>query len=608
MKDFKKLVQSNFLPHNLRLIEATDSRLVTFEEFKKLSAEGKTEGKVPILDNPLWIAVSAKNVWYSMGQDGLMSKMKQGKMDMRVMEFDGKGFVPHEIINFRIREEDMLKGFEEGKANLANGGMERIQEMARQKALASKAKREMEEANKNNTKENVEEVKMELGKGVDIAGLKSKLETTKMNMDEVTTQSTVVPSVTDKIVSQDMSEEGEVPAWLMDIADFNRNNKGGLVCLVTDKDSRVQASANKVQVPKSKKGAGADYDGQGATDAAVSTEGANNSKYIGWSQSAPGKIVGGVIRIPRGGFFTVSELETGKKLSTNEPLVVDYADKDQEYMLLDLEALKATIGYSFLSEIPELAETYGKPGEFTRIEIVPRTRTVRKTGEKKTSNEIVLKTSRAGKVLSLNAYFPIKTFETINVSKKGLTQADIDVVNMSTFFPFYKKAKNAIDEPANLLIAEEVTKIGKEQRGDEVVYVSEFFKLEGATLPVKVKPWYATDKEATLAELEIPVKTLVTNEKSGNTRAVVKTINCIKDAGKPGYQELSSLTSGKFGDVIAASGGQLNAEQLHAIFGREGSSAKAKENLASGKKHFGMFNKMMSQDKTKIDSMLKRYK
>lgn len=275
-------------------------------------------------------------------------------------------------------------------------------------------------------------------------------------------------------------------------------------------------------------------------------------------------------------------------------------------MLLDDETLKAFVAYAFNSQIPECKETYGPNAGTTRVQVNTRDRKDRKTKELKSYTEIVLKTDRGGKVLSPNAYFPIKTYETIAVNDK-LTQEQVDVLNLSAFYSLFNKTKSATAEPAAKLRLEDRRLIDRVDENGVVRYTSEHFKADGNGLGISVRPWYGA-KSDVLSNPEIPVKEIKRNEEKGTQRAVVKTINCLKDQGAPGYNELSSLTSGRFDNVIEQSHGELNLESLKKTFGKEAKGGKKQEKLATSAQQLSTFRREVLTKKSTMDLMLKKFK
>ncbi len=594
MYSLKELQSKGALRKDMKLLNLKDPMFVTAKEYRALAEEGKAKDKVAIIENAQWVAVTSKGVYYAMGADGRLSKVKKGQKDLKIQALKNNTFSTVEFENLRVTEEDFEEAGRKFKELQDNGTID---------ALVEKAK------NKNNTKDkkgdnnmsglnlNIEEITANLKQQQEGA---APTESVRMDINETVNTGLAVDGLS---IKEELDEE--VPAHLLEVGTFNRDNGGCLVCLVTDKDSRIQASAKKASTSKVKGGAGSDFQAAGSSDAATSTEGTDNSRVLTFSQSTPGKVLGGVVRVPMGGLFTISELDSGMK--GGKPLEVDYAQKDTKSMLLDDETLKTFIGYAFNSQIPECKETYGENAGMTRVEVSVKDRKDRKTGEIKPFTEIALKTDRGGKYVSPSAYFPIKTYQTIAVNDKGLTQEDIDTLNRSAFYSLFNKTKSATAEPAAKLRLEDRRLIDRVEENGEVKFTSEFFKADGSGLSLKVRPWYG-GKNDVLANPEIPVKVIKKNEEKGTQRAVVVTVNCLKDQGSPLYNELSSLTSGKFNNVIEQCHGELSLEELKRVFGKEAKGGKKQEALATSTKSLATFRKKALSNRSSMDLMLKRFK
>lgn len=601
MYTLKELQKMNALRKDMKLLDINSPEFVTVAEYRTLAKDGKADGKIPVIDNAQWVAVTSKGIYHAMGADGRMSKIKKGQKDLKIQALKNGVFGTVEIADLRETQADYDEAERRFAEMKSSGELDKI-------LGKTGITTEMPIGKNNNTNDKKEDINM--SNGLNIADITASLqaqsesanlanETQRMDLN----QGISLNGGTDAIAPKE-ELESEVPMHLIEVGNFNRDNGGCLVCLVTDKDARVQASAKKASSSKVRGGAGADFEAAGASDAATSTEGTDNSSVLSFSQSTPGKILGGVVRIPTGGFFTISELDSGEK--NGQPLEVDYDRKDLKSMLLDDETLKAFVAYAFNSQIPECKETYGPNAGTTRVQVNTRDRKDRKTKELKSYTEIVLKTDRGGKVLSPNAYFPIKTYETIAVNDK-LTQEQVDVLNLSAFYSLFNKTKSATAEPAAKLRLEDRRLIDRVDENGVVRYTSEYFKADGTGLGINVRPWYGA-KSDVLSNPEIPVKEIKRNEEKGTQRAVVKTINCLKDQGAPGYNELSSLTSGRFDNVIEQSNGELNLESLKKTFGKEAKGGKKQEKLATSAQQLSTFRREVLTKKSTMDLMLKKFK
>ena len=601
MYTLKELQKMNALRKDMKLLDINSPEFVTVAEYRTLAKDGKADGKIPVIDNAQWVAVTSKGIYHAMGADGRMSKIKKGQKDLKIQALKNGVFGTVEIADLRETQADYDEAERRFAEMKSSGELDKI-------LGKTGITTEMPIGKNNNTNDKKEDINM--SNGLNIADITASLqaqsesanlanETQRMDLN----QGISLNGGTDAIAPKE-ELESEVPMHLIEVGNFNRDNGGCLVCLVTDKDARVQASAKKASSSKVRGGAGADFEAAGASDAATSTEGTDNSSVLSFSQSTPGKILGGVVRIPTGGFFTISELDSGEK--NGQPLEVDYDRKDLKSMLLDDETLKAFVAYAFNSQIPECKETYGPNAGTTRVQVNTRDRKDRKTKELKSYTEIVLKTDRGGKVLSPNAYFPIKTYETIAVNDK-LTQEQVDVLNLSAFYSLFNKTKSATAEPAAKLRLEDRRLIDRVDENGVVRYTSEYFKADGNGLGINVRPWYGA-KSDVLSNPEIPVKEIKRNEEKGTQRAVVKTINCLKDQGAPGYNELSSLTSGRFDNVIEQSNGELNLESLKKTFGKEAKGGKKQEKLATSAQQLSTFRREVLTKKSTMDLMLKKFK
>lgn len=598
MYSLDELQRMGALSKKLQLIDMNSPELVTVAEYRALAKEGKAEGKVPIIDNAQWVAVNSKGIYHAMGADGRMSKIKKGHKDLKIQALRDGSFGTVELADLRETQADYDEAERRYAEMQANGELDR---------LLKKARREETPQGENNTKENKEDIEMSNGLNLDgltnslaeqLGGIVQNQETQRMDLNS----GIALEPQNDSVALQENLEE--TPVHILEVSNFNRDNGGCLVCLVTDKDARIQASAKKASTSKVKGGAGADFEAAGATDAATSTEGTDNSRVLAFNQSTPGKIVGGVVRVPMGGLFTISELDSGRK--NGQELQIDYDRKDTKTMLLDDETLKTFVAYAFNSQIPECKETYGADAGTTRVEVNVKDKKDKKTGETKPYTQIVLTTDRTGKVLSPKAYFPIKTYETIAVNDK-LSQEQIDTLNLSAFYSLFNKTKSATSEPAAKLRLEDRRLIDRVDNDGVVTFTSEFFKADGTGMGIKVKPWYGS-KTDILANPEVPVKEIKRNEEKGTQRAVVKTINCLKDQGAPGYNEISSLTSGRFDNVIEQSAGELTLEKLKKVFGKEGKGGKKQEKLATSSRQLAAFRKEVLTKKTNMDLLLKKFR
>lgn len=612
LEDLKKCFSA---PENAEYLDLNDNRFVPYEEFRKLFAQGKSKGKAPMPEGVEWVGfVPTKRVYFYGLKNGQVGRWKDQNHSFRWAEFRSDKLHTVATDSFK-NDEQIEKKFENfGEADYNNY-------ISRAKVATQRVdKNELlnngtgnAEQNKNNTNDNLMEgTNMENNNfenafaNTDFSGLGDEFKnadfggTQQMDLGAKTDFAPATTGITDAT-----EVVGVEAGWLDAIADFNRENGGCLVGFITNNDSKININAKNQD--KKKKGAGKDVVGQGALE--ESAAGDSATRVVNFSQSAPGKILGGVLRIPAGGLFDVTTLESGVNPETGAEVKPDYKNKNMKTMVLDNEQLATMISLGFNSEAPECKDTYGKDAGTTMTIIKEVKRKVEGSDEKVPVEELALKSTRKGSKIHRDAYLPLNVFETIDATRNNLTQEEIDTLNVSAFYNFFQTTASRTTAQIKTLVHEHAKRIRHNAETDK--YESDYFTLDLAKkVPVQVKPWYTNDKEAVLDTLPVQVKKLVATKDGKGMRAVVQKVNVLKDMDNPMYGELNSLTNPKFAKFVEACNGTLTIEELQKRFGKKTGSKKAKEQLATNAKNFDALRKVIRRgnDVKKMDSLFNTLK
>lgn len=228
-------------------------------------------------------------------------------------------------------------------------------------------------------------------------------------------------------------------------------------------------------------------------------------------QVAPGKILGWAIGIPVGGLFSIEEL---KKDVAVHP---DTTKKDVVIQLMNVDEAIDCVGDLFDCRIPEFKGTYG---EYASTVYVGQ-RTYTKKDENKvpiSMQKFVLKVEGRTNMVCPNAYFPLKTYETVTLDG-DLTEEQSQELAKSSFYhlfnPTARNNANTSGEKAidNLALDEAVH--ASEKDG---VYSSDFFTPSAAARKVLQISGYYQKKGQYLDVVEIPVKEDVNANKPDKTK------------------------------------------------------------------------------------------
>ena len=617
MVKLEDLKASFAAPDNAVYLDKNDERFVPFEEFRSLFAQGKSKGKAPMPEGVAWVGfVPNKRVYFYGLENGQVARWKDQNKGFRWAEFRGgklHTLASDNFMNTKQIEEKFENFGEADYNNYISRAKVSTQRVGKEELLnhgESKA-----EQNKNTNDNLMEGTKMENNNfenvfgDTDFNGLGDTLNNQFKDADFGATQPMnlgdqgFTPATTG--ITDATEVVGVEAAWLDAIADFNRENGGCLVGFITNNDSKININAKSQD--KKKKGAGKDVAGQGALE--DSAAGDSASRVINITQSAPGKILGGVLRVPAGGLFDVTTLESGLDPETGAEVKPDYKNKAIKTMVLDNEQLATMISLGFNSEAPECKETYGKDAGTTMTIIKEVKRKVEGSDEKVPVEELALKSTRKGSKIHRDAYLPLNVFQTIDAKRNDLTQEEIDTLNVSAFYNFYQTTASRTTAQIKTLVHEHAKRIRHNAETDK--YESDYFTLDlSKKVGVDVKPWYTNDKEATLDTLPIQVKKLVATKDGKGRRAVVQKINVLKDMDNPLYNELNSLTNPKFATFVEACNGMLTIEELQKRFGKKTGSKKAKEQLATNAKNFDALRKVLKRgnDIKKMDSLFNTLK
>lgn len=617
MIKLEDLKQHNQAPRSTELIDLNDKRLVSISEFSKLYSEGKSEGKLPLPDNCKWVAYDErKKVCFACTSDDKITRYQAGKSSLRYTEFRGGKLHITDFHNFRNEEKEEQKDKDFGAADFA-GFASRARQTAKTERLDKEVivpeveLNKLEDSNKNNkTKENMEDIKMENNNmDFNFEGLAEEFgkedfgtvtETTKMDLG-----ADVAPVANNAVTGIEDTVDADAP-WLYEIGKFNQN-EGSLLGYITNNDAKVNITAKKAASDK-KKGAGKDTAGQSALD--QNAAGDANSKIISISQSAPGKILGGVLEMPAGGIFDITSLQTGTDANGKE-VKPDWDNKAKKVMLLENEQLATMIAFGFNSEVPESKKTFGPQAGVTSAIIKPVKRKVEGSEETVTVSELALKSSRKGSKLAVDAYLPLNTFQTIDALRNDLTQEEIDTLNESAFFQLFQTNAKRPTAAYKQLTADHAKRVRLNAENGK--YESDYFTLDLAKrLEIDIKPWYvkASDKHEKLDKVPVIVKVPTPTKDEKSMRLVVQKVNVLRDQDKPAYNELNSLSDPRFEKFVEACNGVLTVENLNTVFGRKSVSKKAAEKLATNGKNLMALRNIVAGGKNlkKMDTLFNELK
>lgn len=616
MVTLEDLKQNNQAPRSTELIDLNDSRLVSIEEFRKLYSEGKSDGKLPLPNNCKWVAYDEnKKLCFACTSDDKITRYQAGKSSLRYTEFRGGKLHITDFLNFRNEEKEEEKGKDFGMADFAG-----FATRARQTAKTEKLDKdvivpdmELNKLNKNNdnkTRDKMEDIKMNNDMNFNFDELASEFgntdfgvettETTKMNLGGETT-----PAVNTAATGIEDTVDADAP-WLYEIGKFNQN-EGSLLGYITNNDAKINITAKKIASNK-KSGAGKDTAGQSALD--QNAAGDTNSKMISISQSAPGKILGGVLEMPAGGIFDLTSLQTGTDANGKE-VKPDWDNKAKKIMLLENEQLTNMIALGFNSEVPESKKTFGPQAGITSALIKPVKRKVEGSDEVVTVSELYLKSSRKGSKLAPDAYLPLNTFQTIDALRTDLTQEEVDTLNESSFFQLFQTNAKRPTAAYKQLTADYAKRV--KLNAETGKYESDYFTLDLAKrLDLDIKPWYvkASEKHEKLDKVPVIVKVPTPTKDGESMRLVVQRINVLRDQDKPLYNELNSLSDPRFEKFVEACNGVLTVENLNKVFGRKSVSKKAAEKLATSSKNLMTLRSIVAGSKNlkKMDTLFNELK
>ena len=587
MVTLEDLKQNNQAPRSTELIDLNDSRLVSIDEFRKLYSEGKSGDKLPLPNNCKWVAYDEnKKLCFACTSDDKITRYQAGKSSLRYTEFRGGKLHITDFLNFRNEAKEEEKGKDFGM--------------------------ELNKLNKNNDKttDKMEDIKMDNNMNFNFDELANEFgntdfgveatETTKMNLGGETT-----PAVNTDATGIEDTVDADAP-WLYEIGKFNQN-EGSLLGYITNNDAKINITAKKITTNK-KSGAGKDTAGQSALD--QNAAGDTDSKMISISQSAPGKILGGVLEMPAGGIFDLTSLQTGTDANGKE-VKPDWDNKAKKIMLLENEQLTNMIALGFNSEVPESKKTFGPQAGITSALIKPVKRKVEGSNDVVTVSELYLKSSRKGSKLAPDAYLPLNTFQTIDALRTDLTQEEVDTLNESSFFQLFQTNAKRPTAAYKQLTADYAKRV--KLNAETGKYESDYFTLDLAKrLDLDIKPWYvkASDKHERLDKVPVIVKVPTPTKDGESMRLVVQRINVLRDQDKPLYNELNSLSDPRFEKFVEACNGVLTVENLNKVFGRKSVSKKAAEKLATSSKNLMTLRSIVAGSKNlkKMDTLFNELK
>lgn len=327
-------------------------------------------------------------------------------------------------------------------------------------------------------------------------------------------------------------------------------------------------------------------------------------------QKAPGKLLGSVVTVPKGG---IAVPYSAFRMDDGSGFVKFEEDATAVTMLMPMEEYYAFMHAWMNDMIKEDPRTYGE----NAAELTVRYRAVNaKSSQDAPVSQFtqvarpVLAVSVKRSVVMPGAYMPINVFRTMPyVSIKS--RDDIDRANNSLLGD-YVRGKNALKEIAspetisaglsdkygNLSV--EFQKVVRlELRDGEPVVTSPWFTTNGTPEPLNVPTYY--NKDLLVTDLQIPVKEVALTKKGDSARWSLQKISAIGKDLSEQDREYSSLQNPKFKAFRDAAGEAVSEDALKSLSARSSSKGGSAKYVSSSAIDQLLFGDVQSAMLDKID-------
>ena len=535
-----ELISVGAVPKETELVRLSSVETMDYREYEKRFNNGESLTAIPVINDVIWIAKSKKlGRTYSCNGEGKIGNYNNKRKTFSIQTLDKKEntLTSDSYVNFKRKDEikmsepnlnpdEILAGLaQEDFGNVADVAMPATEEM----------------------------------KGFD--GIPVDGNNSSLSQDEI---SEIITANTEDVELADSQK----------FTFFNQQN-GKFVGYVTTNDAIIKCgTSSKVKKDTTGKKMLLEDVPKTIKDAFMNGEKNISSKYfvkdvsLEFRQSAPGKVLGGVVAIPAGGKVDITELQGEGPVDFNKE------DRTLQYLLLPKDSLNFMIANYFDGTIKEAPETFGAAASKLRLQA--------KIYNKKKNDEILklvkykLVADGRNKPIVPGSYFPIKTYETINPNS-NLNQEQCDLLNKSAFNNLFQPGRNS-NKP-KILELNDVDRQKVKNEGGKITSV--FFTTNAAEREqLEITPYWAKRGEEVIEVPEIAVKEEVT-KKDGGKRLVYKTYNSLdkKVAEDSDYKAKTPLYGTSFKAFLDACHGAITEESLRGLTKRGSKSQAPKGSL-----------------------------
>lgn len=356
--------------------------------------------------------------------------------------------------------------------------------------------------------------------------------------------------------------EGVSLADTTDLSIFNRQH-GELVGYITANDKAVKFTTKTVVKTETdgKKAlianASPEIRSEHARGNRVAAEYYEKETILEPKESAPGKVLGSVIGIPAGGLVPFSEFRN------SDVVKFDSNDKTVKYAVYDKDQTNNMLSFYFNSKIREAASTHGGAAGLLTLKMVPQIKRDKEDQSETLYVRPKLVAENRKSVLIDTNYFPVKVYDTIQVSG-SITPEQAKVLNESAFINLFltPATKENTTPKINKLSSRFASRIRKEN--DQIV--SSYFTQNVAEREaISVGAFHNKEEKRTV--IEIPVKKAHPKKEGTGEVWRFETFDSLSKKAEEdaAYAAKTSLKNGKFDHFIAACHGALTVEALKSL-------------------------------------------
>lgn len=539
----KELMDMNLVTANAELVSNDNSNFISYEEYKDLFENGgSVEGKYPVIPDSVWIAQSKDGYVFSCDKQERYSKFSEkfGTFAIRKIVKDEK-------------EED--------------------KKLSSVLYLTFNGKDELEMEKDFNIDELLGQVEADMGDIPDSVTAPNAEDVQNMNAFG-DAPAVVADSAKDAITEAITANISGVHLANANDLGFFCQKYGRLVAYITQNEPvikfgvsskpRKDAEGNKIllsDVPDEIRTAFNNGDSR------ISSTYFEKDYSLNIKQAAPGKILGGVISIPKGGDIDIIELKGEGDVK------FDKNDKDLVYKMLSKDELNLLIATYYNGTIKEDSATFGDYA--TKVDL--QAKAYNKAGR---DGEIVklikhkLVPNGRNKVIVPGSFFPVKTYETIDQAS-ALTPEQCDILNTGSFINLFTAKENAVPKALELNDIDR-QKI-KEENGKitSVFFTTNIEEKE----QLEITPYWMKNGEDLLSVVEVPVKVAQPKKNGTGVRYLYKTYSSLAKevAESAEYKNKTSLYGGKYDNVLQACHGAITEESLRKLTARKKTAGSKKD-------------------------------